>query len=482
MNFGEFFPVIGGSGTPSRDREVLEILDPSEGGVVAAVQMCGAEEAHQAVQVSRKALLGAKWKEVSAAALGQRLYEIAELTRQCEEELVELDVHTAGLTPTTSRWGVRATAEQFRYYAGLVDKIEGTTIPVDASVLDYTLWEPLGVTLHILPWNAPMYLLGRSVAPALAARNAVIVKPAEQTAASALRWADRVLQAGLLPEGILNVVTGRGTVAGQALLTDSGIDEITFTGSVATGKHVMQQAALNITPVVLELGGKSPIIIFADADLDMAVQSVVKGAFDRAGQVCTAKTRLLVDKSVHRQVVESLRLLTERLRVGKAVDEPDVGPIVSAAQLERVQGYVEMGMEEGALLVCGGRPPDDPGLRNGFFLRPAIFDHVKNDSRLAQEEIFGPVLSVIDFADEEEAVDLANSVPYGLNAEVWTNNLQCAHRMAARLDAGRIGINGERLAAQVPGGGFKASGIGVEKGLHGIRNYMRLKNVSLLLT
>jgi len=481
VHAGRFVPFIAGRSIDDPALVTLEVPDPSTGAVFAEVALGEAEHANAAVRAARAAFVAPSWRDLGLSDRSQALHGVAEvLDRHCDE-LADLDVHTAALSPTSARWGIRAAAAQFRYYAGLVDKLEGATIPVGPHVLNYSVWEPLGVTVHILPSNSPIYLFGRSVAAALAAGNTAVVKPAEQTTPSAVRFVQLLADAHVLPDGVLNVVPGTGSVVGEALLRHPEVAEITFTGSVPVGRHVMQRAAERVCPVVLELGGKAPNIVFGDADLERAIPAAVRGAFDRAGQVCVARSRLLVHERLHDEVIARVSAASGRLRIGRAVDEPEVGPLITRALAARVADFVEIGRKEGAELVQGGSVPDDARLAGGFFYRPTVFAGVRPEMRIAREEIFGPVLSVLTFADDDEAIALANAVPYGLYAEVWTNDLRRAHRVAARIESGRVGINGDVVAPQVPSGGFKESGIGIEKGLLGIRNYLRLKTVSVML-
>ncbi len=380
-----------------------------------------------------------------------------------------------------ARDDVAKTADACEFYGGLADKLFGTTIPVSPEFLNYTVREPVGVTAHIVPWNYPLRLAFRSVVPALAGGNTVVLKPAEETPLTALRMGPLLAEAGF-PAGVYNVVPGFGDDAGAALAGHPSINHLSFTGSVATGISVMQQAARNVVPVTLELGGKSPHIIFADADLEAALESVVKAAFANAGQVCFAGTRLLIQDGIHDDFVARCIERTTRVRVGPGLHDPDMGPLISAGQRERVLDYIELGRREGGEVLTGGKIPTDPACGRGYFLEPTLLGGISNQSRICQEEIFGPVLAVLRFSTPDDAVRLANESEFGLSAGVWTSNLDCAHRMAAQIKAGQIYINnyaGAPVAS--PFGGCKRSGFGRERGVEAMQHYTQVKSVIVRL-
>lgn len=376
---------------------------------------------------------------------------------------------------------METSAQYFEFYAGAADKLYGHTIPLGQRYLDYTVREPMGVTAHITPWNYPLAIASRGIAPALAAGNTVMHKPAEQTPLTALRLGELAMAAGL-PPGALNVVPGFGPDAGAALAKHPGIHHLTFTGSVETGRLVMQMAAENVVPVTLELGGKSPNIVFADAPLEPAIKGAMQAIFQNAGQTCSAGSRLVVEESAHERFVSTLAQATEQLRLGHGLTDPDLGPIVSEEQLERVLSYLEIGRQEGATVVTGGTRAAEGELKRGFFVRPTLFDAVQSSMRIAQEEIFGPVLAILTFREPEEALQLANATSYGLVAGIWTRDIGKAHHLAARIKAGQIYINnffGGGVAA--PFGGYKKSGFGREKGLEALQHYTQVKNVCVSL-
>jgi acyl-CoA reductase-like NAD-dependent aldehyde dehydrogenase len=372
-------------------------------------------------------------------------------------------------------------ARRFEYYGGLADKLGGETIPVPGNNFDYTLREPLGVVGQIIPWNSPLWEGSRCIAPALAAGNTVVLKPAEEAMLTMLLLAEIMTEEGL-PAGVFNVVTGYGPEAGAPLASHPRISGLTFTGSVETGAQVMKLAADHVVPVSLELGGKSANIVFPDANIDPAVMWAMIAIFAASGQVCVAGSRLLLHSRVHDEFLEKLIERTKQLRVGPGLENPDMGPLISEAQLERVLNYVEIGKVEGATLAVGGHRLTEGSLGVGYFVAPTIFDGVRNHSRIAQEEIFGPVLSVITFDEADEAIEIANGTPYGLAAAVWTRNLKMAHYMARHLEAGSIYINRYYSSGvEAPAGGYKRSGFGRVDGIEVMRHYTQIKNVIVSL-
>ena len=431
-----------------------------------------------------RAAFAGPWSRLKPKERARLLYDLARAIEREADVFAELETRDSGKPLPLSRKETLSTARYFEYYAGIADKLHGEQIPLGPDYIDFTIREPLGVSAQIVPWNMPLNMIGRGVAPALAAGNTVVVKPAEQTSLTALKLGELFQLAGF-PAGVYNVVTGYGAEAGEALTTHHDIDGITFTGSVETGRRIMQAAAVHIKPVVLELGGKSPHIIFADADLDLAAAEVAKGIYSNAGQICSAGSRLIVDERIHEPLLERVVARSRAVRVGPGLegpgqDWPDMGPLVSAEHYERVMGYIDAGRREGARVITGGGRPD--GLARGYFVAPTVFDEVETDMRIAQEEIFGPVLATLTFRDEEEALTIANGTKYGLVAGIFTNDINRALRLAAGIRAGQIYIN-EYYAGgeETPFGGTKQSGFGREKGLATLQSYTQIKNIAIRL-
>jgi acyl-CoA reductase-like NAD-dependent aldehyde dehydrogenase len=369
-------------------------------------------------------------------------------------------------------------ARYFEFFAGAADKIMGHTIPLGPGLLDFTVREPIGVSAQIVPWNYPIQIGARGVAPALAAGCSVVLKPSSEAPMTALRLGEIALNSGL-PPGVLNVVPGTGSEAGVALASDPDINQLTFTGSVDVGVQVAKMAADNVVPVVMELGGKSPNVVFADADLDLTVQGVANAIFQNAGQTCSAGSRLLVERAAHDAVVERLAARARTMKIGPGVSDPDMGPIISRRQLETIERYVDIGRNEGAGVAAGGARPSDASLGKGFYFQPTLLDRVSPDMRVAQEEIFGPVLSIIDFDDLDQAAAIANRSQYGLVAGIWTRDINKALALASRIKSGQVYINtyGAGGGVELPFGGYKKSGYGREKGLESLASYTQVKNV-----
>lgn len=467
---------IDGAFVPAASGERLLVLDPATGEPAAEVEAAGAADVDRAVAAARRALAG-PWAALAPAERGRRLLALAERIEQAAEDLARLESRNTGKPLREARDDLAGVVKTFRYNAGAADKLEGATIPLGPEVLDVTLLEPLGVTAHILPWNFPLGMLARSLAPALAAGCTAVVKPAEETPLGALALAELLAPAGI-PPGVVNVLPGTGEVAGEALCRHPGIAGITFTGSVATGRRVMALAAERAVPVVLELGGKNPLLVFADADLDRLEATLLPACFENAGQVCSAASRLLVEAPLFEAVGERLLARVRRLRLGPGLEDPDLGPLISAAQRERVLELLAEARALGAEILCGGGPPADRP--RGFFLEPTLVRRVPPGSRLAREEVFAPVVMIEPFAGEEEAVAKANASEYGLVAGVFTRDLARALRLARALEAGSVWINGWYLGGQqAPTGGVKASGFGRERGLPGLHNYLRIKNLAV---
>lgn len=473
---------IDGQWVDATTGETFETVNPYTGKVWATAPLAGQPDVANAVAAARRALSG-PWASMSAAQRGALIRRLAQLIEPRAEELARVETLDNGKVIRETKAQMAGLPATYEFFAGAADKIFGDTIPApQTNFFTYTRREPVGVVAAILPWNSPLYLLASKLAPALAAGCTFVAKPAEQTPASTLEFAKLVEEAGF-PPGVFNVVTGPGQT-GAALTADPGVDKVTFTGSTATGVAVMKSAADHLAEVTLELGGKSPNIIFGDADLDAAVNGVMAGIFAATGQTCIAGSRLLVHRSVHDEVVQRLTSRAPEIKMGDPLEmDTEMGPIAFSEQLDKVQSYVDIGKGEGATVACGGRRPDDASLADGFFFEPTILTGVDNTMRVVREEIFGPVLSVLPFDTEEEAVAIGNDTSYGLAAAVWTKDVQRAHRVAHRLEAGTIWINSYRvLANNVPYGGFGQSGIGRENGIEGLNAYLQTKSVWVELT
>lgn len=475
----EWLPWIDGAEAVEPSAQPRAMVNPATGETLCVVLNGGRTEIDLAVRSAGKALR--RWADMRTADRGRVLVEVARRLRECREELAVLETLNNGKPISDARQDIENSAEAFEFYGGLTDKLFGTTIPVSPEYLNYTVREPIGITGHISPWNYPLRLAVRSIAPALAAGNTVVLKPAEDTPLTALRLAELAIEAGI-PKGVLNVVPGLGPEAGAALADHSQINHLSFTGSVETGIEVMRRAARNVIPVTLELGGKSPNIVFGDADLDLAVDGAMKAIFANAGQVCCAGSRLLLEETIYEPFVERLVQRTRSLRLGPGMNDPDMGPLISAAQQEKVLDYIAGGEAGGGEIVHGGGKPADPACRNGYFVEPTLIANVSATAPVACEEIFGPVLTIFRFATEDDAVRLANESPYGLVAGLWTSNLDRAHKLAAQLQVGQVYVN-DFFSGSVasPFGGYKRSGFGRERGVEALHHYTQTKGVCLRL-
>jgi aldehyde dehydrogenase (NAD+) len=470
--------IIDGNKSAAADAGTFDVYDPSSGDLLATVAKATKADVDRAVKAAQAALESKAWGGAAPAERGRIMIRIAQALRDRSEDLATLESRDNGKPLRQARTDVQVAARYFEFFAGIADKIMGNTIPLDPGFLDFTVREPIGVSAQIIPWNYPIQIGARGVAPALAAGCAVVLKPAEDAPMTALRLGEIALECGL-PPGVLNVLPGMGPEAGAALASHPGINQLTFTGSVEVGIAVAKMAADNVVPVVMELGGKSPNIVFADADLDLASQGVANAIFQNAGQTCSAGSRLLVQRKAHDELVARLAERAKTMRVGPGVSDPDMGPIISKKQLETIDGYVKIGEREGAQVVAGGSRPKDAALSRGFFYQPTLLDRVSPDMRVAQEEIFGPVLAIITFDDVEEAIAIANRSQYGLVAGIWTRDIDNALTIASRIKSGQVYINtyGAGGGVELPFGGYKKSGYGREKGLESLASYTQIKNV-----
>ncbi len=455
---------IGGRWLAARDERTLPVVSPADGETFDRIACGGAHEVDLAVAAARAALAGA-WGRLTATERGRVLMKIGQGVLDHTDELAQLEARDTGKPMTTARNDIVVLARYFEFYGSAADKVHGESIPFLNGHQVTLLREPLGVTAHIIPWNYPAQMLGRTLAPALAMGNATVLKPAEDTSLSALRFAEIAAAAGL-PEGALNVVTGKGEEAGAALAGHPGIDFITFTGSNEVGTLVQQAAARNAVKCVLELGGKSPQIVFADADLERTLPIVVRAIVQNAGQTCTAGSRLLVQRDIFDSFIARVADAFAKTRVGTPEMDLDCGPLMNPAQLARVNRFIDNARAEGVPLLAQGRIADGAPT-TGYYVRPTLFGPVPRDNALAREEVFGPVLAALPFSDEADAIALANATDYGLLAAVWTENGGRAQRVAKAVRAGQVFINcyGAGGGVELPFGGTKRSGHGREKGL-----------------
>jgi aldehyde dehydrogenase (NAD+) len=462
---------------PSSSGKTMEVVNPATEDVIESVASADKADVDAAVAAARAALDG-PWGKMSARERGRLVHRLATRLMERADEVARLETLHNGKPISESRQiEIPAAAECFEYFAGWADKVMGETIPVKGNHLTYTLREPIGVVAAIVPWNFPLLLTAWKVAPALACGNTVIVKPASQTPLTALALAEIALEAGL-PPGVLNVLTGPGGVLGQALVEHPGIDKIAFTGDTATGKSIMRSAADTLKKITLELGGKSPNIVFADADLDAALRGASIGIFYGKGEVCAAGSRLLVDRAIKDEFIDKLAARAKKMVPGDPLDpKTRFGAVSSKKQLETVLRYIETGQQEGAALVAGGARADI-GTGKGYFVQPTIFAGVTPAMTIAREEIFGPVLAAIEFADVDEAIARANDSNYGLAAGVWTRDIKKAHYVARKLQAGTVWVNTYNVYdTAAPFGGYKQSGFGREMSAHALEHYTQVKSV-----
>ncbi|MFF1829058.1 aldehyde dehydrogenase family protein [Paenarthrobacter sp. NPDC058040] len=455
------------------------VLDPATGRPLAEVAACGADQVDHAVTVARRAY-DAGWKRTTAAERATILRKISAGIVANGDELARIESQDTGKPLRQAVVDVNFAARFFEFYSNMVEAVFGSIIPAGTDRMTFSIREPYGVTGHITPWNYPLGLATRTIAPSLAAGNCCVLKPAEEAPLSTLRLAEIMSDAGL-PDGVLNVVPGRGAEAGAALAAHSGLGKVSFTGSVPVGIKIGQATAANLVPADLELGGKSPNIVFDDADLATASKVVAQSILQNAGQTCSAGSRLLVHRSVHDEFVERLVRIFADTTLGHGLDDPGLGPVISRKQQQRVLDYIALGRTEGELLVGGG-VPGDPALEGGNFILPTIFDAVASSAAIARQEIFGPVLTVTTFDDTDEAVSLANSTDYGLVAGVWTANVGRAHRLVRDLNCGQVMVNTFSNGVELPFSGRKHSGYGTSKSYEALLGYTQTKGAVIMMS
>lgn len=454
-------------------------LNPATGEVIAKVAEGTGRDVDIAVKAARAALENGPWARMDAADRGKLMFKLADLIEENAEELATLESLNCGKTITDSRGDIAGTVNTIRYYAGWADKIEGRTVPVRGNFLSYTLRQPVGVVGQIIPWNFPLLMLAWKWGPALACGNTIVMKPAEQTPLTALRVGELAIEAGF-PAGVINLINGFGETAGDAIVTHPGIDKVAFTGHMDTAKIIQKRAADTLKRTTFELGGKSPNVVFADCDMEQAVEGAFHAIYFHCGQCCTAGSRLFIEQKIQKEFVERLAARAKQRKVGDPLEEStQQGPQVSQEQLDKILHYVDLGQKEGAKLVTGGSRKGS----KGYFVEPTIFDGVKDNMTIARDEIFGPVVSVLPFKDMDEVIERANNTNYGLAAAVWTKNIDKAHNYARAVKAGTVWVNCYHIVdTTTPFGGFKMSGQGRENGEASLDHYSELKTVTVKLS
>ncbi|HEX3120984.1 MAG TPA: aldehyde dehydrogenase family protein [Candidatus Acidoferrum sp.] len=460
---------------PAASGETFPVYDPSTEEVIANVAAADKSDVDAAVKSAREAFDSGPWRQTTAQDRGRILFKLAEKIRQNSAALAELECRNSGKPIVEAEYDIADVATCFEYYGGLATKVTGHVNPVPANALSFTMREPVGVAAQIIPWNYPLLMAAWKLAPAIAAGCCCVLKPAEQTPLTALEFANYFEEVGL-PPGVVNIINGFGETAGAALVAHPGVDKVAFTGSAAVGKIIVKSAADTLKRVTLELGGKSPNIFFAEADWEAAVDGALFGVFINQGEVCSAGSRILVEKSIYKKFVEAMAEKAKRITLGPPLArETKMGPLVSKEQYDRVASYLDLGKKEAKVAIGGNKPKE---FSKGFYLEPTIFYDVENSARIAREEIFGPVASVIPFDGESDAISIANDTPYGLAAAVWTRDIYKAFRVVKSLRAGIVWVNHmQPTYVEAPWGGYKQSGFGRELGPWGLEEYLETKQV-----
>jgi betaine-aldehyde dehydrogenase len=466
---------VNGQWVSAASGATFSVYDPSTEEVIAQVAEATAADVDKAVKAARAAFDSGPWPATTAQDRGRILFKLADKIRQNQPMLAELECCNTGKPIVEAEYDIGDVATCFEYYGGLANKVNGSVMPVPANALSFTLREPVGVAGQIIPWNYPLLMAAWKLAPALAAGCTCVLKPAEQTPLTAMEFANWLEEAGL-PPGVVNIINGAGEIAGAALVAHPGVDKIAFTGSAAVGKMIVKSAADTLKRVTLELGGKSPNMFFADADWEAAVDGALFGVFINQGEVCSAGSRILVEKKIYSKFVEAMTEKAKRIKLGPPLErDTKMGPLVSKEQYDRVSSYLELGKKEAKTAIGGGRAKS---FAKGFYVEPTIFYDVDNSARISREEIFGPVASVIPFEDEADAIKIANDTPYGLAGAVWTRDIYKAFRIVKSMRAGIIWVNHmQPTYVEAPWGGYKQSGFGRELGPWGLEEYLETKQV-----
>lgn len=481
MTVKEYKLFIDGKWVSSRTGKTWDVINPANQKVIASVALADVEDTRKAIKAARRAFDKGTWRKTSQVVRGKLLFALANAIRQKAEELAKLETLNMGKPIRESRADISDAADCFEFYGGLADKINGDIVPTpDSDIFGMVLREPVGVVGQIIPWNYPLLMAAWKLAPALATGNCCILKPAEITPLSALELANMIQEVGF-PDGVVNIINGLGPVAGMELAKNDQVDKIAFTGSIEVGKQLMIASAGNVKKISLELGGKSPVIVFDDVDIPVVAEWVQFGIFVNQGEVCSATSRLYVHERVHDKFVDELTSRASKVKIGNPLDESiEMGPIASEKQLKKVMHYIDVGKKEGAEVACGGTRIEKGNLNKGYYVYPTVFTNVKNNMEIVQNEIFGPVLTVTKFRNEQEVLEMANSTRYGLAGAVFTKDINRAMRIMRDLRAGIIWVNSSQPCFhQLPWGGYKQSGIGRELGRYAVEEYTQLKQVTI---